>query len=323
MTAPCGVPSSGSVNSIPSMTPALRYFLEKFQNPSVGDFPFDLFHESFVRYGVEVSLDVGIHHPSVSALEERHHSAKGVLASSARAKAIALCGKFPLEDGFEHIAQSRLHHSVPHSGNTQGAHLFRPRFRNPLASRRVWLIPVFLQFILKYLEVLLFFPSELLNRLPIDACRSVVLPDIIPGSPQIRHRVDLVHQAEPFPSSHPSFEGCQHAFGPDGWFHPRPSGADFFDLYIGISRNLRRFGFHRLNPHSSTVLLPFAPRELPRFVATTSALTPGERLTPSLGPLASVSVLSDFVAKGGQTLPVAFPHYLPTGRDPLTLARSP
>jgi hypothetical protein len=39
-------------------------------------------------------------------------------------------------------------------------------------------------------------------------------------------------------------------------------------------RHCRAFGFPRFSFHASTFLLPFAPRALPRFIATTRALTP-------------------------------------------------
>jgi hypothetical protein len=69
-------------------------------------------------------------------------------------------------------------------------------------------------------------------------------------------------------------------------FHPPPAVADVCGLWRrGHPRHCRRsIGFvirHRL--HASTSLRPFAPRALPRFLATMDALTPAGRLFGLLG----------------------------------------
>jgi len=73
----------------------------------------------------------------------------------------------------------------------------------------------------------------------------------------------------------PSFEGRQHAVGPNSGFAPRPAGTDLSDwLSPGFPRHSRRLLFPRFVPHASTFLRPFAPRALPRFITTMGALTP-------------------------------------------------
>jgi hypothetical protein len=69
-------------------------------------------------------------------------------------------------------------------------------------------------------------------------------------------------------------------------FHPSPAVADVCGLWRRVCpRHCRRsIGLvirHRL--HASTSLRPLAPRALPRFIATTDALTPAGRLFGPVG----------------------------------------
>jgi hypothetical protein len=86
----------------------------------------------------------------------------------------------------------------------------------------------------------------------------------------------FVNQAKPYAPFHPVSQGLQHALRPHRMFHPSP-------LYrIGFSRLLRPVTtahslgalFIRCIHCTSTFLHPLAPRALPRFSATTGALTP-------------------------------------------------
>src|ERR1700732_4298790 len=83
------------------------------------------------------------------------------------------------------------------------------------------------------------------------------------------------------PSFNPRFQGYQHAFGPDRWFHPCPPGSDVSPL-LSLFRHCRGLLFLRSVFHASTFLPPLAPRVLPRFLATTEALSPSGRA--SSGP---------------------------------------
>jgi hypothetical protein len=47
---------------------------------------------------------------------------------------------------------------------------------------------------------------------------------------QILETPDFINQSKPFTSFNPRFQGCQHAFGPDCWFHPCPPGSDVSPL---------------------------------------------------------------------------------------------
>ena len=80
------------------------------------------------------------------------------------------------------------------------------------------------------------------------------------------------------------FEPGQHAFGPDRVFYPRPSFVDVSGLLRLVCPSHSRQSNCLVISHglyASTFLHPLAPRALPRFSATTDALTPTRRL---LGP---------------------------------------
>jgi hypothetical protein len=81
------------------------------------------------------------------------------------------------------------------------------------------------------------------------------------------------YQPKPFPSFNPRFQGRQHALRPDRWFYPSPPGSDVSPL-LSRFRHCRGWLFRRSVFHASTFLPPFAPRALPRFFATTEALSP-------------------------------------------------
>ena len=131
--------------------------------------------------------------------------------------------------------------------------------------------------------------------LPHTALQSVVLParglterrmgrdegeQPMLGEERIRPTL-MVNQAEPFASSHTSFEGRQHALRPNRRFGPGPAGPD-------VSRRCSPprgghwggSGFRRFVHHASTFLHPVARRALPRLIATPAFLTSSGRQWP-------------------------------------------
>src|SRR5213078_4831450 len=122
---------------------------------------------------------------------------------------------------------------------------------------------------------------ELLDGLVIDSGSSVVAPDSPEGRLEIALGQDFSPESEPYGCRLALFEPGQHAVGPDRMFHPPPTFADVCGLFrlAQPSHSRRSIGFvirHRLP--ASTFLRPLAPRALPRFFATTDALTPARRL---------------------------------------------
>ncbi len=103
-------------------------------------------------------------------------------------------------------------------------------------------------------------------------------------------------------------------------FHPRPTVVEVCGLWRrGRPRHCRRsIGFvtrHEL--HASTFLRPFAPRALPRFVATTDALTPGGRLFGNCWTLASFVAELRLARRGSLFLASTLPTLLsPTTPPP-------
>ena len=76
-------------------------------------------------------------------------------------------------------------------------------------------------------------------------------------------------------------------------FHPGPSGSDVSPL-LSRFRHCRGLLFLRSVFHASTFLPPLAPRALPRFFATTEALSPSG-YSSSGPPAAMNAVPSRFV----------------------------
>ena len=194
----------------------------------------DLFAEALqqegVRDRVEIALQVGVHHIGVAGLQQGIDATQGVFGAAARAEAVALLGKFPLEDRLQHVSHRRLHHPVLNRGNAQRAPLAAARLGNIDPSNRLGTIAAVLQAVSQSFQVRLQVLGIAVNRLMIHAGRSAVGGDLAERRLEIGGRVDLVDQAEPVSSFHPVFQGRQHAVGPDRRFGPRPAGTDLFDL---------------------------------------------------------------------------------------------
>jgi hypothetical protein len=69
-----------------------------------------------------------------------------------------------------------------------------------------------------------------LCTLVIDSGAPAFGDHLLQRSCQILGTPDFIDQSKPFTSFNPRFQGCQHAFGPDFRFHPRPSGLGFLPL---------------------------------------------------------------------------------------------
>src|SRR3989442_834940 len=114
---------------------------------------------------------------------------------------------------------------------------------------------------------------EHLDRLVIHSGGTSVGLDLLKGLTKVPQGVHLIHQAEPFASLDPLFEGRQHPFRPNLRFHPGPLGPDFSRLFSPFG-HCRRFCFRLFARHVSTFLRPFAPGPLRPFLATMGALSP-------------------------------------------------
>src|ERR1700724_839065 len=111
------------------------------------------------------------------------------------------------------------------------------------------------------------------RALLVNAGASAFCPFLLQRACQILWTPDFVYQSEPFSSFNPRFQGCQHALCPDLSFHPCPPSTDLSILWSPFG-HCRRCLFLCSFFHASTFLPPFAPRALPRFCATTKALSP-------------------------------------------------
>ena len=96
---------------------------------------------------------------------------------------------------------------------------------------------------------------------------------------------------ESFASFHPPEEGRQHAIRPDRGFGQRHQALPLRQVYP--FQGLLPVYFPTICPHASTFLRPFALRELPRFLATTDALTPARLSAPGQVSLIHVTPPSE------------------------------
>src|SRR5574337_1293832 len=77
-----------------------------------------LFHQLVMGNTVKVALDVCIHYPWVSILQEFFHSPQRIFTSSSWPKAVTLFRKCLLQYRLHYIPHRRLHHSVGDHGDS-------------------------------------------------------------------------------------------------------------------------------------------------------------------------------------------------------------
>ncbi len=56
-----------------------------------------------MRNRVEVAFQIGIYHPDVARFQQRVHAPQRILGPAPRTEAVALLGKFRLEDRFQNV----------------------------------------------------------------------------------------------------------------------------------------------------------------------------------------------------------------------------
>jgi len=113
----------------------------------------------------------------------------------------------------------------------------------------------------------------------VHARRAFVPRGVAPRRPEVRRPMHLIDQAEPYASFDSVFQSLQHPVRPDRRLGPRPAGSSLAGRWVRSALcsphgHWRRLCLHRPVLSVSTFLRALAPRELPRFIATTHALTP-------------------------------------------------
>ena len=264
-----GCPSVHSIKDV--------YFEEGFQqfeHAPVRNVFANFMHKQLVRDTVKVGPDIRIHYMDVSGFKGLLDLSKGILAPAIWSKTIAPRQKFPLKDRFYGHAQCRLHHTVPHGGYPKWPLILASRFVNedsPDTSRAVGPTA---QFFFESGEVCLKIPFESLDALMVRSRTASICPHAKPCGLKRCWSADLIDQAEPHISFHPSFGGLQHALCPYRPFHPVPTCGLGFSRLLSRFRHCRRYLFVMHGHCSSIFLHPFAPQALPCFHATMDALTP-------------------------------------------------
>ena len=195
--------------------------------------------------------------------------------------------KIAFKDRFYDVEQGPLHNSISQSGYSKWALFFTPRlgYPNPFDCLRLVLIGS--QFLLQLRYRLVFAYFNLSCALMVDSGASAFSHYLLQRSGKILWTPDFIDQPKPFSSFNPRFQGCQHAFGPDHGFHPRPAGADL-SLLWSRCRHSRGSLFLWSVCHASTFLPPLTPRALTRFFATTEALSPPGHSSSGLSTMNAV-----------------------------------
>jgi hypothetical protein len=142
------------------------------------------------------------------------HTSERVLAPDTRAKAVALCGKVPLEDGFDDHAQRRLHHAVLNSRYPQWALLLASRLRDVVPPDRLRTVRAGSQGLAQAAQVGV---QVLRIQFDVDMVhpgRALVGSHRSERRPQRGFRVELVDQTIPSASCDPFGQGRQHPCRP-------------------------------------------------------------------------------------------------------------
>jgi len=250
--------------------------LDQFQQPSIGNIPLNVLHQSAMWYAVKVGFQVGVHNVGVAGFQLLFDFPQGILAASVRSESITGRSKLPLKNRFDNQPDGRLCYTIPDCGNTQRSLLpasglidVSPFDRTRLIGRRTQLfaqfVNVFFQFLFKPFYVFMIRPGT-----------AAVSLNGLPGSIQGFRSVNFINQTEPNFSFHPLVEGFQHAICPHRAFHPVHCLG--FSRLFSPAGHFHGFVFVLYRHLASTFLRPFAPQPLRRFFATMDALTPVRRV---------------------------------------------
>ena len=224
MTAPCGVPASGvQLCACSPSRPCFRYCFSNFSTRPSRSSPSPL-HQSLVRDRVEVAFQVRVDYPRVPCFQQLFDPCAALLAPSSRSEPIAMFRKLSLEDRFQHVRSAVCTTRSRTVGIPSGRFSLLPGLGIHYPPHRLRLITSFLQRARQFLQFCC--SSSLLEhryRLVVHSgCPAVAFTSRKRRS-QVRRRVHLIYQTEPFASFDPVFQGRQHPFRPDRRFHPRPA----------------------------------------------------------------------------------------------------
>jgi hypothetical protein len=211
--------------------------------------------------GVEVPLEVRIHHPRFTCCQQLIHPPQRIFASSPRTKAVAVLGEVPFKDRFDDQPQRALHDPIVHARHPQRPLLAATGFVDPHSPHRLGLIGGLSQLLFNGEQPLLAVWSESFHRHAIHSGTASVGSHLFPGPRERAFRPDLIDQGEPHASFNPLCEGLEHALCPHPSFHPRPAGAGF-SLLFSRWRHCRGACLLGRFHHAFTFLRSLAPRGL-------------------------------------------------------------
>src|SRR6266550_2686263 len=254
--------------------------LQQRQDTAVHDALSYQSEQPLMRYRFEVAFEIQVHTINETLSQKFLHPFDRLTASASGPKPVAVLGKVPLQYRFEQVFYCCFHRAIAYRRDSQRSLFAGAGFGYPFPAGRLTVIAFGPQLLSQFGQLGLLLRGKLRHGLAIDSGCALVSPDRPKGRLQVALRYDFVPESKPYGCWLACFEPGQHALGPDRMFYPRPSLVDVSGLLrlVWPSHYRRSIGF--VIGHSfcaSTFLPPLAPRALPRFLATTDALTPAQR----------------------------------------------
>ncbi len=207
--------------------------LNQRQHAAVADRTFHQAQQPLMRDGVEVALQVGVHHMGEAFLQQPIDLPQRVLAAPPGSEAVASGAELNLENGFDCHLQGGLHDAVLHHGDPKRTGLavalgdLHPLDRvRPVAAVR--------QAGPEFGETALRVMAELLDALTIHARRPFVARDTMPRQVQGMRTSDFIDQAEPLASFDAVAQRRHHAIRPDRAFRPPQIMGSHHDVVAGL-----------------------------------------------------------------------------------------
>ena len=176
--------------------------VDQCQNPAIADRTFHQRHQPVARDGIEIALQVGVHHMGVAFLQQPIDFPQRILAAPPWSKAIASGSELDFKDRLDDHLQRGLYDPVLHGRDPQRAGLAVPfGYLNPFG--RVRPVGAVRQSGLEFQQIPFRLNGKPFHTLAVHPRRPLVPRDTLPRDVQCRRPDDLVDQAKPFTSFTP------------------------------------------------------------------------------------------------------------------------
>jgi site-specific DNA recombinase len=170
----------------------LQALLQQRQDLAVHHALLHQLHQPFLRYRVEVALEIQVPTPGAAFSQQLFHPFYRLPTAPSGSKPVAVLGKVVLEDRFQHVFQGPFHRPVAHRRYAQRTLLLRARFGYPNPPRRLPAVAFAAQFFAQSGQLGLFLRLKLRYGLAIYPRAALLAPDRPKGRLQIALREHLI-----------------------------------------------------------------------------------------------------------------------------------